>query len=613
MSQNIDPKILDSFFDSFESLTSLGWMEKNLSLPDTDGKFLINDCGRDFLKEPLKYMTFEALTPNGKPVVVLKGRQVGMSVTAEAIYLYLLTSGNYSSLKVFHAFPFVEQTTKIHDQKIMPMIERSVNIHKKAFTSDTEHLVGKKIEKGARRLGEWNKTIKDFRSGNQLFVDAVSRDASRMRGLSFDVIVFDELQDMTQKAVDNVAETLSATKYGPTRQGVQMYFGTPLLGGSYFEKVWNLSDQRNYHLKCNSCEDIFPLYIYGDREYWKKIWIKEEIIECPLCLTRQSKTDLIKNGEWIPLNDHGMFRGYFLNQLYMPGVTKEYILNKEKRMAPMQFANEVLGEFYNDYASRITPIEIIETCAKDDLTYQDFIIPEQHKTITQGVDWGGKIGVEMSGGQSWTYSVVLNYDERADQFIVEHINKILDKDPDEQLNRIVSIGDKFSCRYTVCDFGYGHDKIPRLNLKIPNKVMGCYSTTTKRPFNFSDKTDPQFISVNKDYIISELLSMIRQGKISMPYKNIDDRYKTEDLITQICSMREKDRISGGSLLKHYVKGDGPNDAFMALMYAYIAYRFFTTNKFANTNIMGSFKSGRNMAFGKAVDHVAALKRFRGDG
>jgi len=63
-----------------------------------------------------------------------------------------------------------------------------------------------------------------------------------------------------------------------------------------------------------------------------------------------------------------------------------------------------------------------------------------------------------------------------------------------------------------------------------------------------------------------------------------DYEKIAWLIDHCCSMEIKPSISrGGDPSIHYVKGSGPNDGFMGLLNAYIAYKFLLTNGFTNNN------------------------------
>ena len=81
---------------------------------------------------------------------------------------------------------------------------------------------------------------------------------------------------------------------------------------------------------------------------------------------------------------------------------------------------------------------------------------------------------------------------------------------------------------------------------------------------------------NKDLLIEELFDLLRKGKIRFPWKSYEH---IEWLIDHCTSMESKIRVSGGQPLKTFVKGSSPNDGLMALMYAYMAYKFDLTKGF----------------------------------
>ena len=85
------------------------------------------------------------------------------------------------------------------------------------------------------------------------------------------------------------------------------------------------------------------------------------------------------------------------------------------------------------------------------------------------------------------------------------------------------------------------------------------------------------ISYNKDLMIEEVFDLFRKGKIRMPWKSYE---YLEWLIDHCTSMESKIRVSGGQPIKTYTKGPVPNDGLMALIYAYMAYKFDLTKGFS---------------------------------
>ena len=105
---------------------------------------------------------------------------------------------------------------------------------------------------------------------------------------------------------------------------------------------------------------------------------------------------------------------------------------------------------------------------------------------------------------------------------------------------------------------------------------------------FTTDAFPKEIVFERDHYIGELYEQMKKGMIRFPF---GDYEKIAWLIEHCASMEIKPSISrGGDPSIHYVKGGTPNDGFMALLNAYIAYKFLVTNGFTNNNPLTQTKS-----------------------
>jgi hypothetical protein len=91
--------------------------------------------------------------------------------------------------------------------------------------------------------------------------------------------------------------------------------------------MWNKSSQQYYHLGCQQCKKVFPLYTPGSNE-WESIWIYGNIVKCTHCGCEQDRMEAIGRGKWVALKDpeDAKFVGFHLNQLYLPELTKEKLI-----------------------------------------------------------------------------------------------------------------------------------------------------------------------------------------------------------------------------------------------------------------------------------------------
>jgi hypothetical protein len=100
------------------------------------------------------------------------------------------------------------------------------------------------------------------------------------------------------------------------------------------------------------------------------------------------------------------------------------------------------------------------------------------------------------------------------------------------------------------------------------------------------------IVVDKDRIIGEIFELLRKGKIRFPWASYE---RIIWLVKHCCSMESKVVVRQGQPHQTYIKGKVQNDGLMALINAYLAYRFEKTQGFRlNPNLP------RNMLFPKPV-------------
>ena len=255
---NKEKEVFNQLKSSFLDLDPANFVQSKLTLDGMDFRILGN--GWRFMVDIYRYIALQATQKNGKPIVIKKGRQVGATMMAGALDLYFTNSGLFTKppVRVLHLFPALAQVRKFSQDKLETMIRTS----KDNFIS---------LNKLSGPNAVDNLTMKQFETGT-LWVDSLGTDGDRIRGMSTDIIFFDEVQDMFGHAIGNATKTLTASKYGPVGQGVQVYFGTPKDRNSYFSTLWDMSDQRYYYLGCKGCKKQFPFYLPED-DGWKDIWI----------------------------------------------------------------------------------------------------------------------------------------------------------------------------------------------------------------------------------------------------------------------------------------------------------------------------------------------------
>lgn len=568
MSQKFDEKdLFDKARNGFLNLDPAYFIQNNLTLDGAEFRIIGN--GWKFMVDIYRYVGLQAAKKTGKPVVIKKGRQVGGTMMAAAMDLYFTNGGlfNNPGMRVLHAFPDIPKVKRFSQDKLEGLIRTA-----------KDDFINKNKLKGDNAVD--NITMKQFNNGT-LWVESVGNDGDRIRGMTVDAIFFDEMQDMYGNAINNATKTLTAAKYGPPGKGIQVYFGTPKERSSYFATIWEMSDQRYYYLGCINCGKTYPFYL-PDSDIWKEVWVSGYTIKCSHCGCEQSKIDAIERGEWKssrPDSKDCKFIGFHVNQLLIPYFAKETILDLMPENNPAQteraWKNEVLGEFYSGYGFTLSKNEIYDLCRDPDRTFSKRIAPNS-KQAYLGVDWGGKSdNDDDGGGQSYSCVVILSA-EKDGTLLVEHAHKLQKQTFDYKKETINEMYRRFSIQRGVSDWFFGQDVVNDLQMIHRDKFLGAQgSGSLTAPLKYRE--DEMIISYNKDLLIEEIFDLFRKGKIRMPWGSYEH---IEWLIDHCASMETKIRVVGGQPVKTYIKGNIPNDGLMALMYAYMAYKFDITRGFS---------------------------------
>lgn len=543
-----------------------------------------------FMADIYRYIATQAIKLDGKPVVILKGRQVGATMMAAALDLYFTASGLFGQhnapFRVLHCFPELAHVKRFSQDKLESLIRTStgdfINRQKLGYNLKTKRVSDAKIPD--------NMTLKQFSGGCNLWIESIGIDGDRVRGMTVDAIYFDEVQDMSKQAIGAATKLLTAAKYGPRGVGVQVYFGTPKEKGSYFEKgLWDQSDKRYYHLGCanTKCNEFFLLYTPGSDDWEKKIWVRGFIVKCPYCNLEQDKIQGIINGKWIatePTDHNGkekQYVGFHINQLYIPNFSKENIMrlmpNGNSSQSERVYFNEVLGEFYSGLGMPITKEEILEKCMDKERGFSRGILPTQRKTWL-GLDWGGKTDADNSAGQSYSCAVVISANSQG-IIDVEFAYKLKKTDYEYQIDFVRTMFRKYGVRIGAADLMYGQHVVPALQKIYGDKFLAAQSLGTMKA-NVNYDKEQILLKWSKDYYIEELYDLMRKGKIRFPQKSYENM---SWLIDHITSMESDNKYTNGIMRKSFKKGSDPNDGFMALIHAYLAYKFEMTRGF-NLNL-----------------------------
>jgi len=607
--------VFEKLKTSILNIDPVNFCENYLTL---DGNpFRVRGNGYKPFVDIYRYIGLKALSKKALPIVLVKGRQVGATTMGVNLELFWMGCGMFGTegrppIRVAHCFPQLDIATYYSKSKLSPGINSSKQI---------------KCEDGKYRsfmssiINSFNSESiysKMFNNDNMIAVDSIGVNADRVRGRTYDIMFFDEVQDMFPRAIMNALKTLAQSKYGPNGQGVQVYMGTPKAKDSKYYEMWTASTKSYYHLGCSRCGKHFPLYT-PNSDAWEKIWLDEDdercaefhpdnrghIVECVHCGKTQDKREAAERGKWVhsvsidDLDENGKpiakYIGFHINQLYMPLYSKKNILDQKPENNPLSdetaWNNEVLGEFYSGDSSTITAEQIRTACGDYERPMVKTIRPSEctnERDVYLGIDWGKKVdaavknkeGVVVSKGQSYTVACVIKV-EGPKLFSIQFATKLKDNSLTYKREVIDQIMTNYNVKRAVGDIGYGHEIMGELQNQYGLRVLAseALGTKIKGRIKFDDVDSPKTIRFEKDNQIEEFIKLLQKGSVRFPMRSWE---QIAWLVSHCSSMVAKpvgDRY--GNVKLRYSKGISPNDGLMALINAYLAYKFDVTNGFKN--------------------------------
>jgi hypothetical protein len=580
------------------------WIEKNLTI-DSKPFNLSSGAWKPFA-DIYRYVGIKSLEPSAAPMVLLKSRQTGGTVMASALELFFMGCGQFGdgngkpAMRILHAFPEAGLAQSHSKTKLTAMIASSRLVDDPRSKTGKSPIMTMLLDKGSE-----SHQFKRFANNNYLMIDSTGVTGHRLRGKTIDMFFGDEFALITKEAANNSVRMLNQSQHGPKTKGVQVFFGTPLEQGSHFQDIWNASTQQFYYLGCEHCKKHFPFYIYGSNS-WEKVWVREQIVQCPLCGWEQHKHGAQSRGKWVAtrrLGDEGVkFVGFHINQLYMPDSTKELMLAEKPESSPTNsekaYRNEVLGEFFSGNDAPITLDQIRKACGVPGKTFYKSIDANCGKLVTIGIDYGALNAQVEPGqnkkklqGESYTCAVVL-VEEQQDLFSIAYALRFPKNDFDSKMKIITELIRRYNPRQVIGDIGYGDVPGEKLQQMYGDKcVTSRAAGKLKNNITYHPDKFPIEVQFDKDVIYDKVVNILKNGMVKFPmgFEEGDELNKVNDCgdklfwLMQHCSNIDRKivMINGLPVLK-YIKA-GQTDGFAALVNAWLANQMVKTKNFTEFN------------------------------
>lgn len=481
------------------------------------------------------YQVYRDMHPR---IVIVAGRQVEKS---ETVLRKLLFHGwTRAHTTITYTAPRNEQTTRFVNDRF-----------RKAISDSVEGVLEKGIDKkrdAKTAIGINNKTI--------FYFGSAWADGDSLRGIAGDMVFFDEVQDITQTAIESIEKSVSHSDIKDEKtelNGRCFYTGTPKQKGSYYDKVlWGQSDQKKWSVKCDSCgHDQFMTM--------KNVMLQFEGTEKERhyfgCLHCQEELDR-ENGQWLATRPENKFySGYLFNQLNMTWISANQVFRDFTTMDAMTFNNEVLGEFYSGHAQPLSYEDVLACTDKTLALKKSSLIP-----TVLGVDYG-------SGGKSKT---IIHIGHRAmhrgkRKLIIDYIENCSITNHEELVLHIMELRERFNSEKIVGDIGYGSFENQKLYDAYGREAVSCryvsyVNDPKKREYKgYNNST----LQVDRTYSMDRMIDTFHREEVVIPYKNPEEVEFFFDHYTALeMKFTESSTTTGRKLYDHST----PDDAFHSLNY-----------------------------------------------
>lgn len=469
-------------------------------------------------------------------IVIVAGRQVEKS---ETVLRKLVFHGwTRPHTTITYTAPRAEQTTRFVNDRF-----------RKGITESVQGVLEKDVDRKRDA-----KTAIGISNSTMFYFGSAWADGDALRGIAGDMVFFDEVQDITQTAIESIEKSVSHSEIIDEKtelNGRCFYTGTPKQKGTYYDRVlWGQSDKKKWSVTCLEC---------GHAQFMtmKNIMLSGEGTEEERhyfgCLSCEKELDR-ENGEWIstaPQNK--MYSGYLFTQLNMSWISANQIQRDFQTMDIMTFTNEVLGEFYSGHSQPLTFEDILGCTDRELSLKKSSVIP-----TVLGIDYG-------SGGKSKTIIHIghMAMHKGKKKLVIDYIENCPITDHEELVAHIMSLRERFNVEKVMGDIGYGSYEAQKLYEAYGKEAVAVrYVSYVNDPKKREYKGN-YTLQVDRTYSMDRLIDMFHRQELVIPYKKPEEVEFFFDHYTALeMKFTESTTGTGRKLYDHST----PDDSFHSLNY-----------------------------------------------
>lgn len=461
---------------------------------------------------------------NGPPSYCAEGMIVHNTTTIASVILAVAAMRDHTPILCVN--PTDMQVEHFSKEKLEPFMSSYNYRHDYAGVTSEQAVKTKKLNNGSR-----------------IWMRASYRHADRSRGISSDILVIDEIQDILRQNIQIIEETQSHADFKK-----RIYAGTPKSFDNPLESEWSRSSKSEWTIKCEGCNKYNSL---GEANIGTRGLI------CDRC----GKSVYTENGMWLSLNPSSKIQGFRFPAIAAPWVKWDDILYKMDTYTKQAFYNEVLALSCDLGLLAIPSSYIISSCDPN-MTANWERIPDKYKNYEfyMGVDWGTR---EYGS----TVVAVIMKDRRQYRVVYTRAYRGMDADPDFIMDELVRLFHTFKVRLMGLDWGGQLMENERLRKTLSyDKIAEFYYSGNLRKVA---KYEPEShrIVIHRERVLAELFNEIRDNMYVFPAWESDFQILLRHFMNMVVEYSERSRMA------RYIKKSGERDDFVhALNYARCAAR-----------------------------------------
>lgn len=389
--------------------------------------------------------------------------------------------------------------------------------------------------------------------------------ADRIRGISSDMLIIDEFQDIVSDLVPIMEQTCFRSSYK-----YYLYSGTPLHEENMIEFYWNNhSTQGEWAIPCKK---------HGTpkaRHSWYWVILGEDNIGKTGIICNKCGAPLDPNhpdAQWVNMQPKSLnpttitFEAFRIPQMMLAMVQKPVewndLLRKREQYEPSRFKNEVMAMPASSGMVPITRKELSER-SNPKIKMADINTNVMKKAISVylGIDWGQDataktalaLGGYLPGSTVFTYFWF-------HRFIGE------DADPENHMAKIIELVQRLGVKLIGSDYGGGYERNNKLVKVFGLQKVFRYQYLGKQR---SGKVvySPKLLHyiVSRHEVMADFFSAIKDGKVQFPcWEDFEHPYGNDFLAIR----------SVYNHIRHYIQYDkvpgSTDDCFHAALYCLLA-------------------------------------------